>query len=101
MSIEKKYLKTKPLCKVKFSLTGDPYIDAISVHVVGDFNEWRPGVHSMKKSKSGDWSVQIDLPAGAPYQFRYLVDETVWDNDPDADGTVDNGMGSENSVLEL
>ncbi|MBN1199598.1 MAG: hypothetical protein JXA23_09620 [Bacteroidales bacterium] len=45
--------------------------------------------------------MQIDLPAGAPYQFRYLIDETVCDNDPGADGSVDNGLGAENSVLEL
>ena len=38
MSIEKKLLKAKPICKVKFSLSGDQYNSTSSILLVGDFN---------------------------------------------------------------
>ena len=38
MSIEKKALKAKPVCKVKFSLSGDQYTSASSILLLGDFN---------------------------------------------------------------
>lgn len=101
MSIEKKFLKSKPTCKVKFTLSGDPYTNASSVLLVGDFNHWQVGETPLKKSKTGEWSVTLDLPASGTYQFRYLVDGTNWVNDPEADGYVPSGLGSENAVIEL
>ena len=37
MAISKKYLKSKPVCKVTFELGG---IEADSIVAVGDFNDW-------------------------------------------------------------
>ena len=37
MAIKKQYLKSKPVCKVTFSV---PAKEATKVAVVGDFNEW-------------------------------------------------------------
>jgi 1,4-alpha-glucan branching enzyme len=102
MSIEKKFLKAKPVCKVKFSLSGDQYKSADSVHVVGDFNEWKLDETPLKKSKTGTWSATIDLPAGKEYQFRYLIDGSKWENDPESDRFTPSGMSmDENSVLVL
>jgi hypothetical protein len=39
------------------------------------------------------------LEAGKEYQFRYLIDGTVWKNDPQADSFVENSFGEENSVV--
>ena len=61
MSIEKKYLKAKPVSKVKFSLSGDQYTSASSILLVGDFNNWQIGETPLKKAKTGVWSVTIDL----------------------------------------
>ena len=41
------------------------------------------------------------LEAGREYEFRYLVDGTVWHNDWYADKYVTNVFGSENSVIVL
>ena len=101
MSIEKKFLKAKPVCKVKFSLSGDSYNTASSILVLGDFNNWQMGETPMKKSKTEVWSVSLDLETGKEYQFRYLIDGTTWENDPEADKFVPSGLGSENSVLAL
>jgi 1,4-alpha-glucan branching enzyme len=101
MSIEKKFLKAKPICKVKFSLSGDQYKSASSILLVGDFNNWQLGETPMKKAKTGVWSVSVDLESGKEYQFRYLIDGTNWENDPEADKFVPSGLGSENSVLAL
>ena len=100
MSIEKKALKAKPVCKVKFSLSGDQYTSASSILLLGDFNNWQMGETPMKKTK-GVWSVSLDLETGKEYQFRYLIDGTNWENDPEADKFVPSGLGSENSVLAL
>ena len=58
------------------------------------------GETPMKKTK-GVWSVSLDLETGKEYQFRYLIDGTNWENDPEADKFVPSGLGSENSVLAL
>jgi len=101
MSIEKKYLKVKPVCKVKLSLSGDQYKSSSSVILVGDFNNWQIGETPMKQAKNGAWSVTLDLETGKEYQFRYLIDGSNWENDPVADRFVPSGLGSENSVLVL
>jgi 1,4-alpha-glucan branching enzyme len=102
MSIEKKFLKAKPVCKVKFSVSGDQYKSASNIHVLGDFNNWKYGETPLKKSKAGTWSASLDLQAGNEYQFRYLIDERQWENEPEADRTVPAGIGaSENSVIVL
>ena len=100
MSIEKKFLKAKPVCKVKFSINGE-YKSASSILLVGDFNNWQIGETPLKKSKTGEWSVSLDLETGKEYQFRYLIDGNIWENDPEADKFVASGLGSENSVLSL
>ncbi|MFZ4523172.1 MAG: isoamylase early set domain-containing protein [Bacteroidales bacterium] len=102
MSLEKKFLKAKPVCKVKFSLSGDQYNSASSILLVGDFNNWQLGETPLKLTKTtGIWSVSLDLETGKSYQFRYLIDGTNWENDPEADSYIPSGLGSENSVLAL
>ncbi len=101
MSIEKKFVKTKSVCKVKFSLSGDQYKSNSSILLVGDFNNWQIGETPMKKAKTGVWSVSLDLETGKEYQFRYLIDGTTWENDSEADKYVPSGLGSENSVITI
>jgi 1,4-alpha-glucan branching enzyme len=101
MSLEKKFQKAKPVCKVKFYLSGDQYKSASSILLVGDFNNWQIGETPLKMAKTGVWSVSVDLETGKEYQFRYLIDGTNWENDPEADSFIASGLGSENSVLAL
>lgn len=101
MSIEKKFLKVKPVCKVKFYLSGERYKDASSILLVGSFNDWHIGETPFKKAKNGTWSVTVDLESGKSHQFRYLIDGNIWENDPEADQFLPSGLGSENSVVNL
>jgi len=102
MSIVKKFLKTKPICKVSFRLAGDHVNGADKIAVVGDFNDWDPAVHPMRKLKRGGFSLTVDLETGSEYLFRYLVDGNVWENDGEADRYQPTPYGDgDNCVLVL
>jgi hypothetical protein len=47
------------------------------VSVVGDFNDWTPGVHVLARRSNGTRSVAINLGAGR-FEFRYLAPDGVW-----------------------
>ena len=54
----------------------------------------------MKRLKSGEFTVVVDLVPGQAYQFRYLIDQTTWENDWEADRYVKSDLGDcENSVV--
>ena len=98
MAITKQYLKSKPVCKVTFSL---PAEDATRVQVLGTFNEWNENeAVELKKSKNGNFRGTVDLEKDNSYEFRYLVDGT-YVNDEQADSYAMNVFGSENSVLNV
>ncbi len=100
MSLKKQYLKNKPICKVTFKLSKEAAGSARTVHVVGEFNGWDAYRTPMKKLKDGTFAVTLDLDVGREYQFRYLIDETVWENDWNADKYVPGPFGNcENSVV--
>lgn len=98
MAIAKQFLKTKPVCKVTFTV---PAEEAKKVAVVGDFNNWNPKGSTLKKLKNGTFKGTFDLPKENSYEFKYIVDgEFV--NDAEADRYQWNDFaGSENAVLEL
>ncbi|HKK34408.1 MAG TPA: isoamylase early set domain-containing protein [Desulfomicrobiaceae bacterium] len=102
MSIEKKYLKTRPVCKVTFRLPEEHADGAGEVAVVGDFNAWDPLANPMRKLKKGGFSLTVDLEPGREYEFRYLVDRLAWENDGGADGYRQTPYGDgENCLLVL
>ena len=102
MSLKKKYLKSKPVCKVSFSLPKDVAETASKVALVGDFNEWDSSANPMKKLKNGSFTSTLDLTSGKEYEFRYLVDGEQWVNDTVADAYVPTVYGdSENSVVAV
>jgi len=102
MSLKKKYLKSKPICKVSFSLPKDAAKKAKKVALVGDFNEWNEKANFMKKLKNGSFTSTIDLESGKEYQFRYLIDGKIWENDWVADDYVTSDFSAEeNSVVAV
>ena len=88
MSIQKRYLKSKPICKVTFTMPKEAFQSAKRVYIVGDFNNWKRKATPMKKLKSGAYKIGIDLPCGREYQYRYLIDGKTWENDWEADKYV-------------
>ncbi len=102
MSLTKKFLKSKPLCKVTFKVSSDETKNAKEAAVVGEFNSWDPAAGEMSKLKNGSFTTTLDLETGRTYQFRYVLDGTVWVNDEAADDYAASGVGQEqNSVLQL
>ncbi|WP_241847889.1 isoamylase early set domain-containing protein [Streptomyces sp. CB03578] len=54
------------------------------VSVVGDFNNWQPGVHTLEPRKDGKRAVTIALPSAGTHSFRYLAAGDYWFNDESA-----------------
>jgi 1,4-alpha-glucan branching enzyme len=100
MSIRKQYLKSKPLCKATFRIPEEMGNSAKSAHIVGDFNNWNFFSTPMERLKSGAFKTTLELEPGREYQFRYLLDKKIWENESDADKSVPTPYGdSENSVI--
>jgi 1,4-alpha-glucan branching enzyme len=97
MALTKKYLKSKPVCKVTFTV---PAGEAKTVAVAGDFNAWDTTA-KLRKLKSGVFKGSLDVPVDASYEFRYVVDGE-WINETEADRYQWNDFaGTENAVLEV
>ena len=100
MAIKKQYLKSKPVCKVTFTV---PAEDAKKVAVVGSFNEWNTKkAVQLKKLKNGSFKGTLDLEKDNSYEFRYLIDGSTYTNDESADAYAwSDYAGAENCVLNL
>ena len=95
--LKKQWLKTKSQCKVTFYTQAD--LQAETVHLVGDFNNWDEQATPMESLKDGRFKMTLTLESGKEYQFRYLVNRTEWHNDWEADKYVPNPFTGDNSVL--
>jgi hypothetical protein len=76
---------------VTFALPAD--VGAVSV--VGTFNDWTPGTHTLVRRSNGTRSVRVEIDCDR-IEFRYLADGGVWLDEPSAPAR--NGA---NAVLEL
>ena len=102
VSIKKQFLKSRPVCKVTFRVGKDAANSAEKMYLVGEFNQWDNKATPMKRLKSGDFTQTVELDVAKPeYQFRYLNDQGVWENDWEADGYLPNEHGSEDSILKV
>ena len=100
MSIRKQYIKGKSSCRVTFRIDETIRNAAKKAHLVGEFNGWSPTAQPMRRTKTGGFAATIDLPRGKEYQFRYLLDQQRWENDPDADKLAPTPYAdSQNSVV--
>ena len=97
MALKKQFIKTKPVCKVTFSIAEK---NANTVAVVGDFNNWNAAEGELSKLKNGTFKGVFELPVEATYEFRYLIDGTSYSNDTEADSYKWNDYANtENSVV--
>jgi 1,4-alpha-glucan branching enzyme len=95
--ILKTYYKTKDYCKVKFSLKDD---NAETVQIRGLNSDWQKSIE-MARKKDGSFTADVTLPKDSKHQFKYLVNETNWLNEPEADSQEPNEFGGSNSVIVL
>lgn len=92
-------IKKKPVgpdeVKVTFSLADD----GRPVSLVGDFNEWNPQAHPLRRRSNGTRSVSIVLPSGRRSSFRYLAEGACFFDDPEGDAIEPNGIGQTHTVI--
>ena len=94
--VQKTYYKTKDYCKVKFTFNTE---NADSIQILGLNNDWKHSIE-MSKKKDGSFSADVNLPKESKHEFKYLVNETLWLNEPEADA-VPNEFGGSNSLIVL
>ncbi|MER6201420.1 isoamylase early set domain-containing protein [Streptomyces sp. NPDC001586] len=78
--LERKLRKDRT--QVTFVLPADS--PAGTVSVVGDFNDWQPGIHTLRPRKDGKRAVTVELPNESTHCFRYLAAGDYWFNDESA-----------------
>jgi len=102
MALKKQYMKSKPLCRVTFILPPENAGGASKASLAGDFNKWDVQATPMKRSRSGAFSTTVLLDKGKEYQFKYILDDSRWENDPQADKYSPSPVSdSQNSVVAV
>ncbi len=89
----------KGSCKVTFEVPAQ--VGANQVQVCGEFNDWSTTATPLTLRKDGSFAATVTLEAGQRYRFRYLLDDSRWENDWAADDYVANEFGGEDSVVEV
>ncbi len=95
--VQKTYYKTKDYCKVKFSFKVE---DAETIEILGLNHDWENAV-TMSRKKDGTFSADVNLPKDSTHEFKYLINEKEWVNEPEADTEKPNVYGGTNSVISL
>ena len=55
----------------------------------------------MSRKKDGSFTADVNLPKDSKHEFKYLVNEKEWINEPEADEQAPNIFGGTNSVISL
>jgi len=95
--VQKTYYKTKDYCKVKFSVN---FENAETIEISGLNSDWHNTI-IMSKKKDGSFTCDINLPKDSRHEFKYLVNNNIWINEPEADGENHNIFGGSNSVINI
>ena len=71
-------------------------------HNVENRNCWSVIQIPMKHLKSEEFTVSLDFETSGACEFRYIIDETTWENEWGANRHVPSSFaGVENSVAEV
>jgi 1,4-alpha-glucan branching enzyme len=65
--------------RVTFTLPADEPSGPVSV--VGNFNDWNPFAHPLRRRAKGTRSAAVTVQAGTTLHFRYLAEGGVWFDD--------------------
>lgn len=99
--MKKRYIKKGQSCKVTFTLPKEAVNGAKTVNIVGDFNNWDKNATPLKKLRTGIFSTTLELTCGRSYRFKYLINDSRWENDWHADNYTPNPYGGDDSVVSL
>lgn len=72
---------------------------AQEVSLVGDFNEWNPATHPMKRMPDGGWLLTVELKHGH-HRYDFLADGNLT-LDPHAQGITRNDKGERVSLIPV
>ncbi len=72
---------------------------AKQVYLLGDFNEWDPSSHPMKRCPDGSWFIEVPMTHGH-HLYVYLVDGH-WTLDPQAQGIARNARNERVSMVAV
>jgi 1,4-alpha-glucan branching enzyme len=65
--------------RVTFALPAEAPSGAVSV--VGDFNDWNPYAHPLRKRANRTRSAAVTVKTGSTLHFRYLAEGGLWFDD--------------------
>lgn len=100
--LKKQYSKSKPVCKVTFTLPKKAIETNSEIRVLGDFNNWNWEAGAIMKSTKAEYQAIVELTAGQDYEFRYVAADGAWENDWAADAYVPSPYtGIDNSVVKV
>jgi serine protease AprX len=71
------------------------------VALAGDFNGWDAAQTRFVKRRAGDWRAEIAPPPPGRYQYKFVVDEARWVDDPGNAVKEPDSYGGLNSVINL
>lgn len=77
--------------------------DGRDIAVIGDFNNWDPYAHRMRRRSNRTRSVSVVMPIPTQIRFRYVAGDersAEYFDDPDVD-LEPNGLGQTHGLLTL
>ncbi len=74
--------------------------NADSVFLAGTFNNWNSHALKMKKRANGLFEIDVPLSTGR-YEYKFVVNGTIWKQDPENPNTSPDGFGGNNSVVTV
>lgn len=82
---------------VTFTLPAD--VQADSVVLCGEFNQWSVEGIQLERDSDGTWRAIVALEPGRSYRYRYMLDGERWENAWHADRYTPNPYGGVDSVI--
>jgi 1,4-alpha-glucan branching enzyme len=73
--------------------------EAKQVSLIGDFNDWHPNSHPMKRQPDGAWMIQAHLTHGHHHYLFYVDGKTRLD--PKAQGSARNEKDEKVSLISI
>ncbi len=73
--------------------------EAKHVSLIGDFNDWHPNTHPMKRQPDGAWVAQVQLCHGHHHYLFYVDGKERLD--PRSQGTVRNEKNERVSLIAI
>jgi len=99
-NIIREYIKDGSKCVVTFTFPKEIAQEANSVAVAGSFNGWDKYSHPLKKNRSGEFILKVEVDANREHEFRFVINENRWENAWNADKYVWSEYGNcDNSVI--